>query len=99
MKNISIRKPQGLRKVHAEPGVIMATQNFKRNLLLTLYREGKHSDSCSLFPPFGYPWPFCLLPSQKSADFSLYCNAVGFPEEQNTHTTKNKQQQQQNLEE
>ena len=23
-----------------EPGVIMATQNFKRNLLLTLYREG-----------------------------------------------------------
>ena len=24
-----------------EPGVIMATQNFKRNLLLILYREGK----------------------------------------------------------
>ena len=44
------------------------------------------SDTCSLFPPFGDPWPFCLLPSQKSADFSLYCNPVGFPEEQNTHT-------------
>ena len=22
------------------------------------------SDTCSLFPPFGDPWPFCLLPSQ-----------------------------------
>ena len=44
------------------------------------------SDTCSLFPPFGDPWPSCLLPSQKSADFSLYCNPVGFPEKQNTHT-------------
>ena len=24
-----------------EPGVVMATQNFKRNLLLILYKEGK----------------------------------------------------------
>ena len=66
-----------------ETGVIMATQNFKRNLLLILYREGKKknltlgicfllpfkerekmSDPCSLFPPFGDPWPSCLLPSQ-----------------------------------
>ena len=22
------------------------------------------SDTCSLFPPFGDPWPSCLLPSQ-----------------------------------
>ena len=44
------------------------------------------SDTCSLFPLFGDPWPFCLLPFQKSADFSLYCNPVGFPEKQNTHT-------------
>ena len=33
------------------PGVVMATQNFKRNLLLILYREGKKSDTYSLFPP------------------------------------------------
>ena len=32
---------QGLRKVQVEPGVIMATQNFKRNLFLNLYREGE----------------------------------------------------------
>ena len=31
--------------------VVMATQNFKRNLLLVLYREGKKSDTCSLFLP------------------------------------------------
>ena len=88
----------------------MATQYFKRNLLLNLYREGKKiqcvsscslllllllshfsrvrlcatpqtaahqappslgflrerkmSDTCSLFPPFGDPWPSCLLLSQ-----------------------------------
>ena len=30
---------------------LMATQNFKRNLLLNLYREGEKSDTCSLFPP------------------------------------------------
>ena len=46
-KNIPIRKMhwlvQRLRKVkhQAEPGVIMATQNFKRNLLLIWHREGK----------------------------------------------------------
>ena len=28
---------QGLRKVQVEPGVLMATQNFKRNLFLNLY--------------------------------------------------------------
>ena len=32
---------QGLRKVQVEPGVIMATQDFKRNLFLNLYREGE----------------------------------------------------------
>ena len=33
-----------------EPGVVMATQNFKRNLLLSLHRErGKKSDTCSCF--------------------------------------------------
>ena len=26
-------------------------------------REIKMSDICSLFPPFGDPWPSCLLPS------------------------------------
>ena len=60
-----------------KPGVIMATQYFKRNLLLNLYREEKNitsfsscrlreikmSDTCRLFPPFGDPWPSCLLPS------------------------------------
>ena len=41
--NISITKmhwlAQGLKKVkfQVEPGVVMATQNFKRNLLLILY--------------------------------------------------------------
>jgi len=29
----------------------MATQNFKRNLLLILYREGEKRDTCSFFPP------------------------------------------------
>ena len=57
----------------------MATQNFMRNLLLNLYREGKislfvsscrlrekkMSDTCRLFPPFGDPWPSCLLPSHQ----------------------------------
>ena len=28
-------------------------------------REIKMSDTCSLFPPFGDPWPSCLLPSQQ----------------------------------
>ena len=32
---------QVLRKVQVEPGTIMATQNFKRNLFLNLYREGE----------------------------------------------------------
>ena len=55
----------------------MATQHFKRNHLLNLYREGKThrwfvsscrlreikmSGTCSLFPPFGDPWPSCLFP-------------------------------------
>ena len=53
----------------------MATQYFKRNLLLNLYiekniplvvsscclSERKMSDTCSLFPLFGDPWPSCLL--------------------------------------
>ena len=30
-----------MRKVQVEPGVIMATQDFKRNLFLNLYREGE----------------------------------------------------------
>ena len=29
-----------------------------------LERYKKLSDTCSLFPPFGDPWPSCLLPSQ-----------------------------------
>ena len=33
--------------------------------LLPLKREIKMSDTCSLFPPFGDPWPSCLLPSQR----------------------------------
>ena len=56
----------------------MATHHFNRNLLLNLYRGGgkkkrfvsscllreiKVSGTCSLFPPFGDPWPSCLLPS------------------------------------
>ena len=31
---------QGLRKVQVEPSAVMATQNFKRNFCLNLYREG-----------------------------------------------------------
>ena len=56
----------------------MATQHFKWNLLLNLYREGKKispvcfllplrelkmSGTCSPFPPLGDLWPSCLLPS------------------------------------
>ena len=44
---------QGLRKVQVEPAVIMATQNFKRNLLLILYRKGKKNLTlvvCFLLP-------------------------------------------------
>ena len=40
---------QGLRKVQVEPGFTMATQNFKRNLFLNLYREGKNI--ATLFSP------------------------------------------------
>ena len=32
---------QGLRKVQVQPGVIMATQNFKRNIFLNLCKEGE----------------------------------------------------------
>ena len=41
---------QGLRTVQVEPGVIMATQNFKRNLFWNLYKEGGKYNT-SLFPP------------------------------------------------
>ena len=56
----------------------MATQHVKWHLLLNLYREGKTyrwfvsscclreikmSGTCSLFNPFGDPWPSCLLHS------------------------------------
>ena len=67
---------QGLRKVQEEPGVIMETQSFKRNLFLNLYRKGEKKITlvCFLLPlkrerkmfdtlPFGDPWPSCLLPS------------------------------------
>ena len=66
-------------QLQVKPGVIIATQYFRRNLLLNLYKEGKKkyhqfvsscrlretkiSDTCSLFPPFGEPWPSCLLAS------------------------------------
>ena len=85
-KNISMRKThwlaQRLRKVkfrwNLSSGVVMATQNFKRNLLLILTlvvcfllplylsikREKKMSNTCNLFPLFGDPWPSRLLPSQ-----------------------------------
>ena len=59
----------------------MVTQNFKRNLPLNVYRErkislvcfllplkrDKMSDTCRLFPPFGDPWPSCLLPSHSQS--------------------------------
>ena len=84
-KNISIRKmhwlAQGLRKIKFwwSHNLIMATQNFKGNLVKFVQRrkkkyfqfvsscclrEIKISDTCRLFPPFGDPWPSCLLPSQ-----------------------------------
>ena len=37
------------RYVQVEPGVVMATQNFKRNLFLNLYREGGKYNTSSLF--------------------------------------------------
>jgi len=39
-------------EVQVEPGVIMATQNFKRNLLLILYRDGEKNLTfvCFLLP-------------------------------------------------
>ena len=50
----------------------MATENFKRRgkksntcFLLPLKREIQMSDTCSLFPLFGDPWPSCLLSSQQ----------------------------------
>ena len=64
----------------------MATQYFKRNLLLNVYREGKEislvcfllplkgdkmSDTCRLFPPFGDRWPSCLLHSQHVGDSAV----------------------------
>ena len=39
------------------------------------------SDTCSLFPPFGDPWPSCLLPShwdKKSSRHAEY-QAIGTP--------------------
>ena len=55
-KNISISKmhwlAEGLRKVQVEPGILMATQNFKRNLLI-LCREGEKNLTlrvCFLLP-------------------------------------------------
>ena len=40
---------QGLRKVQEEPGVIMETQSFKRNLFLNLYREGEKGGTVTDF--------------------------------------------------
>ena len=75
----------------------MATQNFKINLLLILYREGKKipylqfvsschlrrdkkmSDACSLFFPFGNPWPSCLSPSQHPSWVTLCWEGAGSP--------------------
>ena len=39
--------------------------------LLPLKREIKMSDTCRLFPPFGDPWPSCLLPSQEDDSVGL----------------------------
>ena len=52
-----------------EAGVVMATQNFKRKKIwhlkfvssCSLRERLKMSDTCSLFPLFGDPWPSCLL--------------------------------------
>ena len=35
-------------------------------------REIKMSDTCSLFPPFGDPWPSCLLPSHCLSIFFFF---------------------------
>ena len=74
------RLTQGLRVVSFRwDQVSWQHSRVERNLLLNLYREGKTygwfvsscllreikmSGTCSLFPPFGDPWPSCLLPSQ-----------------------------------
>ena len=34
------------------------------------------SDTCRLFPPFGDPWPSCLLPSHKQAFLSDQCKEI-----------------------
>ena len=40
MKNVVVSSRFEKSLVQMEPGVVMATQNFKGNLLLILYREG-----------------------------------------------------------
>ena len=47
---------QGLSKVLVELGVLVATQNFKRNLLLILYREGKKKKNLTLVVCFFLPF-------------------------------------------
>ena len=43
-----------------------------RERLKTNKQTKNMSDTCSLFPLFGKPWPSCLLPSQIDA-FELWC--------------------------
>ena len=50
------------------------------------------SGTCSLFPPFGDPWPSCLLPSHyegENQNFSCSCmfvSEIDFKNKQNTLT-------------
>ena len=52
MKNALVSSRFEKSQIQVEPGVIIATKNFKRNLLLISYREGeKNPDIHRLFPP------------------------------------------------
>ena len=65
---------QGLRKVKFRWNQVSSWQHrilrekrltLEVYFLLLLKGEIKQMhDTCSLFPPFGDPWPSCLLPSQ-----------------------------------
>ena len=69
---------QGLRKVQVQPGVIMATQNFKRNLFLNLYKvKVKSLNHVGLFAT---PWTVAYQAYQ-SIGFSRqeYWSGLPFP--------------------
>ena len=54
----------------------------KKKILLVCFllplRKIKMSDTCSLFPLFGDPWPSCLLPFHRVQDELFCCGIISF---------------------